>query len=117
MIALPLEDIITEVKVRSENSIYETLTNLQYIYSLPFDPDIMYDLFDNYHIMERLLSSSSRGSGINGEVASIYSMDDKETWRYYPNTVQEFLSHCKYVWGIEPIFDAHLVRRNFNLSM
>jgi len=111
MVAYPLESILPDLKVAGSDRL-EVIENLCTLYSLPFDPDIVYDLFENCYDIEALLHSRSKGSAIEKEETAIYSMDGKR-WRYYPKNINDFLIDCLHVWEIEPIFEPNLIKRNF----
>lgn len=111
MVALPLEQLLPDIRVNGDKFL-DRLVNLSGVYSLPFDPDIVYDIFDNCDELEKMLKSTSRGSGINGERAATYTMNG-DVWLYYPRNINDFLIDCFYVWEIQPIFEPNLIKRNF----
>ena len=110
MIALPLNKLIPDIKRGNDRLV--VICNILDVYAMPFDPDIIYNIFSNYYDIEDVLQT--RKERIDNEIFVLYSLNDK-VWLPYPKTIDHFIYDCKNVWKFELEFDKMLEINNFEL--
>lgn len=100
---VPLGDTASKAK--------EIISNILEIYNKPFDPDIVYELFENcYDALNQLKLRKLPN-------ATFYSVDGGEVFIPYPKNIEKFLWDCESIWKIKLEWEKNLVRSKFKLSL
>lgn len=108
MEAKPLYDFLNDLPLGETHKELKTrLTNVIEIFNKPFDPDIVYELFENcYEVLDYYKIKKLPN-------AVFYSCDDGETYKPFPSNIEEFLWDCEKYWKKKLFWEKSLLKSKF----